>query len=871
MKFRFTCFVLALLSLITWGVDSALGQEDKKVLTIWLIPLELAATDQTMDFDKFNEKVSEGGWVTVLNTTVGHYRAQLIAWNPEFAFPNFPIIKGQEETLKALRRFAEQNQAHINVRFVWWGQAFDELRAIFEGKQSPILDGVQIAPDVAQVGSTWVGYFAKKQALIPRDSTPDRLSWRDAPDATHASLRYTTDVRLIFYWKRMAYPVSGPAFVLDSASWDTILSSLGKRPIEPGRLSPPMAMPIALTANLLHDYMPLVWAGGGRFISLGSNKADLTSDSALAVPRKLMERATQPGEQNSRHRILAFPEMSHEEAVHHFFNGEYLALIEPVSFIKRWKDMIARNGLPVGFSQDQKRNPAPGSVSFWDYAGVAAPPRTFIGGSDLIVTSRVKGKSEERDLAFKLARFLALDERYSAKLAELGTLPAQQQKLGVDVLAASLKDEPNSSSQGGNQADITDFAVALSLALSRRNEQEYPALAEWPDYVESREVLEAIQRIWRRIGEGKEGEEDVANLKEAAAEAQLAINRHLNWWTKLWQDIRRWWWVIVIGLSAFLAIAINHIRLQRIAGRRQKETIRALEQATQAEKEKLLALETADASQREKIQALELAGQAEKERRQALEIASHQLHDKVQALERAAQAEKGRLLALRLYRAKVHEQLHAYGAKLIDLAESRSDNLRATLTEYGSHISTIFNHHLAATTKAVASEVAVEMEGYHEPKDMRKIVDDAYRGAEIEFKAAWARHAPAVSLILNPDLEQWRLSRLPNLLIVVLQEWFYNCLKEIEARSPHQPTIEARVDEDYQATVLRIVSPLPIAEANSVIFEQDASLSSEESGHGIPLIRDILWYGFEVKASCQTQPDGRTILSIPILFARSSK
>lgn len=867
MKLRFTCFVLALLSIIAWRSDSVMGQEDKKALTIWLIPLELAATDQTMDFDKFNEKVSEGGWVTVLNTTVGHYRAQLIAWNPEFAYPNFPIIKGQQRTLDALRRFAEQNQVHINVRFVWWGQAFEELRALTEGKMSAVVqDGVQIAPDVAQVGSTWVGYFAKKRALLPLEASPDRLNWRDAPDVAHASLRYTTDVRLIFYWKRMSYPIAGNAFELDSANWDTILSSLGNRPMEPGRLNPPMAIPIALTSNLLHDYVPLVWAGGGRFISLDSNKADLTSDAALAVPRKLMERATQPGEQNSRHRILAFPEMTHEEAVQHFLNGEYLALIEPVSFIKRWKDMIARSGLPKGFFQDQKQNPASSSVSFWDYAGVAAPPRTFIGGSDLIVTSRVKEKPEERDLAFKLVRFLAMDEKYSVTLAELGTLPAQQQKLGVDILSASLKDEAGSSSHAGDQGGITEFAVALSLALSRRTEQEYPALAEWPDYVESNEVLEAIQRVWRRIGEGKEGEEELANLKAAAAEAQLAINQHLNWPTKLWQGIQRWWWVIVIGLSAFLAIAVSHIRLQWIAGRRQKETIRALEQASQAEKETLRALEVADAQQREKIQALELAGQAEKERRQALEIASDQLGEKVQALERAAQAEKGRLLALRLYRAKTHELLKAYGTRIENFASSDAENMREALADYGRHIGTKFDAHLSSTTLAVASE----MEKPHDPMDFKQIAREAYEGAEIEFKAAWAETPPSVELVLGQDLEQWMLPNTPHVLIVTLQEWLYNCLKEISVRHPERPKIDIQVSSAGRATELRVTSPIPILSEKAAKFSDEPSSSFSISAQGIPLIRDLLWYGFGVTADCRSAPEGPTILSIPLPFARSN-
>jgi ABC-type glycerol-3-phosphate transport system substrate-binding protein len=755
----------------------------------------------------------------VLNTTVQHYREQLIAWNPEFADPNFPIIKGQQRTLEALRRFAEQNQAHIYVRFVWWGQAFDELRAITEGKQSAVQDGVRIAPDIAQVGSTWVGYFAKKQALIPRDSTSDRLNWRDAPDTAGASLRYTTDVRLIFYWKRRSYPMTGNAFTLDSTSWDTILSSLDRRPLEPGRLNPPMVMPIALTTNLLHDYVPLVWAGGGRFLGLDSNQADLTSDAALAVPLKLMDRAVQPGEQRSRHRIIAFPEMSHEEAVQHFFDGEYLALIEPIGFIKRWKDVIARNGLPKSFFQDQQKNAGSIPVNFWDYAGVAAPPRTFIGGSDLIVTSRVKEKPEERDAAFKLVRFLATDEKYSATLAELGTLPAQQQKFGIDTLSSSLKDNPGSPSRGSNQTGATDFAVALSLALSRRSEQEYPALAEWPDYLESREVLEAIQRIWRRIGLGKEGEEDVANLKEAAAEAQLAINQHLNWRTKLWQDIQQSWWAIVIGMSALLAITINQLRLQRA---------------------------------------------------------------KLQALGRAARAEKGKHLALRLYQARMHDLTKIYGSNFAESADGvkRAINSLPNPTEqvhaecqrkldalknYGQYVATVFTHNSSRITIAICEE----MENPVKPTLIQEIVTRAYEGAKMEFKAVYALDAPVVSLNAHRSLDGWSLSELPTSMEVAILEWFFNCLKAVTEASAQEPKIEVQVEENARQLFLCILSPVPVPEEKRKIISEPPSLHLGSSSQGLPLIRDILWYGFESKATCENLPTGQALLSIPIKLTRS--
>lgn len=614
MKHILAVGLVWLLSLPAWGTGTASGQGSRKLLTVWLIPVELADTDQTMNFDEFNSKVSEGGWVTVLNTTIPHYRDQLIAWNPEFAYPNFPIIKGQRETIKALRRFAQGNGIHINVRFVWWGQTFDELKAITEGKQSPMQDGTQIAPDVVQTGSTWVGYFAKKGTILPRGSEPDGLDWRDTPDVVAASLRYTTDLHLIFYWKRMSWPVSGSPFLLESNSWDAILDSLSKRPIAPGRLNPPMAMPIALTYRILHDYAPLIWAGGGDLIDKNSREVDLTSDSALAIPRKLMERSVQVGEQNGRHSLLAFPEMSHEEAVQHFLNGEYLAVIEPVHFFKRWRDAVTGNGLPKGFTADQKGVPKSVPVNFWDYAGVAAPPRTFIGGSDLIVTNRVKDKTEEKELAFKLVRFLATDDSYSATLAEIGTLPAQRQQFGIDILRTALRVKPDSASNSNDEDGSTEFAIALSLALSRRSEQEYPAIAEWPEYFESREVLEAIQRIWRRIGEGGTGENAKENLKVAAADAERMINRNFNWRIRLWEDIERQW-PIVVGLLIFLVTLLGGFLWVQIGKTRERgKRIQAQAEVIIEREERIQAQAEAIQAREQEIQALEQAANAEKER-----------------------------------------------------------------------------------------------------------------------------------------------------------------------------------------------------------------------------------------------------------------
>jgi hypothetical protein len=185
------------------------------------------------------------------------HKSQLLAWNQELNVPNSAMINGQREMLMALRRFAFSQNVHINVLFVWWGRAFDELvryTQIGAGKDSA--DGREF-PDIAQIGSTWVAYFADRKALVPQTPKDDELDWREIPDVARATLRYTLDVRLIFYWKKMS--ASDDTFVIDSISWESITESLRIRIAEQQQsLNPPFAFPIGLSQNLEHDYFPLL-------------------------------------------------------------------------------------------------------------------------------------------------------------------------------------------------------------------------------------------------------------------------------------------------------------------------------------------------------------------------------------------------------------------------------------------------------------------------------------------------------------------------------------------------------------------------------------------------------------------------------------
>src|SRR5262245_50464669 len=231
MRFKFTLCVL-LFTLTLSKVPAGQGESDSSPsLTIWLIPSEgpdesspVVGSSVIEQIEVFNQKYWKGQKVTVLNTTVPLLLDQLVAWNPDYAVPTWPIIKGQTQTLDAISRFAATHNVHINVRFVSWGKIFEDLTSAREGDSSELA----YAPDVAQVGSTWIAYFAQNGLLMPQtDIHDEKLNWRSIPGVPQASLRLTTDVRLLFYWKRrLTDAPTIPPFTPNTTSWQSAIASI---------------------------------------------------------------------------------------------------------------------------------------------------------------------------------------------------------------------------------------------------------------------------------------------------------------------------------------------------------------------------------------------------------------------------------------------------------------------------------------------------------------------------------------------------------------------------------------------------------------------------------------------------------------------
>jgi signal transduction histidine kinase len=532
------------------GAPKARAADADRHVSVWIIPPEGSGPNDIAQAEDVPSRMQAlrsalaGTRVRLLNVEdplaakTGSHRSGNsgeAGWFPEYTGPNFQVVANQRKTFAALARFAEQNNVYVVLRLITWREAFELLRA---GRTT----GPDALPDVMEVGTTWTANLAANGRIRSRpDWQRSRGNWRDVLGIPASALPYTTDVRLLFYWKRLpsAEPDS-PPLALNNTSWPALLDSIGS-----GTSSADIiALPTAITLNLLYDYVPLVKAGGSQPLihnGLFGSSVSFSSGSALTVPFYLAEHSSIPLDKGEVRQLISFPETTHEEVTRAFVNGDYRATLEPVSLMARWAD---------DFNERQRKKGK--AQRFWDYAAAAVPPEGFKGGGELVVSS---GTSHP-ELAFKLADYLATDPEYTDMLAQAGFLPPGKPGYGVDALVASL---------ASDERDVRDarlFGEVVQKAIVQGD--RYPDFARWTDVFENRTVLEKLQRVWRGIAEG-----DVAGVHQAAKDVDWEINsqiympaRALNAFLQSWRLV-----AAILSIAAFLMVAgeLHRRRLRQVA------------------------------------------------------------------------------------------------------------------------------------------------------------------------------------------------------------------------------------------------------------------------------------------------------------------
>lgn len=754
---------------VVLGLGAAFGQTARRQVSVWLIPAENAGPNDIAQGERIPAELEalrqslEKTGVHLLNVE-DPLAMKARSWNPQFSVPNFQVVATQRKTLKALQHFAETHNVEVIVRLVTWDEAFGLLSA-------RRTEGPDALPDVAQIGTSWAGYLAGNGQIRSRpDWATRRGNWRDVLNIPAAALPFANDVRLLFYWKRLpsAEPGSRP-LQLNGASWQAIIDSL-RNETSPGDT---LVFPAGLTLNLLHDYFPLVWAGTGRgLLSSGilGTSIDLTGKDALTVPNYLAGQTHLPLGNGEFRRIVSFPESGHQEVSRTFVNGGYRATLEPANFIGRWaQDFEERQKNAERKGQKRQR--------FWDYAAAIVPPANFKGGSELVVSK----KAQYPEIAFSLADFLATDPDYTQVLAEAGHLPSGRPGYGIKELVGSLEQE-------GGDASGRVFSEAVQKAIDQGI--KYPDLEQWPIIIENREVLELLQRAWRRMGEG-----DVSGLKQAVGDVEWAINSRLYGPARFWDAVLRSWALLLL-IAAIVGGYAAWVYFQRVKSFRRLITL------------------------------------------------------------------------LHLYRASRHESGKILGPNIMGLHELartgklNHEELCAKLAALGDHYVTA----LAPYISQLGAELVSEIQGGSVPANLHDIVMRALNGAKLHFQAWKLMEVPQMTIAAT-DLAGWQIRRYPSMATVVLQEWFFNCLKEAYVLRKNGAVISVTVDSG----ALNIVSPGHLnGEDVATLIGRPSKGELKDDAHGLIIIRDIVHCAFGSRVRIE-QRDGAIHFSVRLPIVRNDE
>ena len=366
--------------------------------------------------------------------------------------PNGPDPDGVVR--KEIARF-KQLHPNITVRAtkLEWADALTRLTTAAAGGSGP---------DVAQLGTTWVGGIAALDALRQFSATDlEGLGGREAflPaswTATHlagqadtVAVPWFVDVRAIFYRTDVLKSVGAePATAF--ASWRSFEQTLAKIKAT-GRIAA-LGQPGKNDWNVVHNIAPFVWQAGGNFLSDDGAKAVLATPAAVDGVNYYQQLVAEYG---SRQVLLR----NTDDAETAFADGKTAVVITNPGVVAEFQ---ASKGAGVGKG--------------WATAPLPAGPKgraTFLGGSNLSIWKT----AEHPKAAYEWVRFLLGEESQGRLVPAVGLWPAR--------MAAASK--PPFSTNPAYRA----FSEQLQYG------RQYPAVAAWTD------VEGALQRefslMWDRV------------------------------------------------------------------------------------------------------------------------------------------------------------------------------------------------------------------------------------------------------------------------------------------------------------------------------------------------------------------------------------
>ena len=354
----------------------------------------------------------------------------------------------QETLEKRLDLYTKKTGIPTKVQVLDWGEAWNRITHALANQDE--------APDVLQLGTTWIPYFASRKEIKPLNEflgsiQPQRfvpVSWNTThidADTVIYSVPWFIDIRPILANKRILneHGITKDSVRTFEGFRDAIRKVNAKDEIlDDGSHVRGYAFPGKNDWNIPHNFAPWIWSNGGAFIKKDSDgrwHADILSKETLI------------GIANYLHFVmdtLVSPEalqMNTAQIAQQFNNGELAFIVSTSEIIMQTRIHGSQGGLSnarIG-SDSVMAIPIPkgltGSIS-------------FIGGSNLAIPS-----NNNRKEALDLLLFLVNDENLDAYTSQIGLLPPSRK-----VLQDWAKDE--------------DYNVLIEALETGRT---YVAIPEW--------------------------------------------------------------------------------------------------------------------------------------------------------------------------------------------------------------------------------------------------------------------------------------------------------------------------------------------------------------------------------------------------------
>jgi len=198
----------------------------------------------------------------------------------------FSVMYHNDQSLAALQEllhdFENSSRIHVRLRVLNWADAWTELIKVALYKQGP---------DVSEIGSTWLGDFARMLALHNFNNSDLRslggadsflpAIWSSAtqPEASQIwGIPWIADTRVVFY-RRDYFKQADIDEKTAFQSHASLTNALEK--LQKAGYSQPWTVPTHRSRMTLHNVSSWIWGEGGNLLSPDGKQTDFASQESI--------------------------------------------------------------------------------------------------------------------------------------------------------------------------------------------------------------------------------------------------------------------------------------------------------------------------------------------------------------------------------------------------------------------------------------------------------------------------------------------------------------------------------------------------------------------------------------------------------------